>query len=483
MNNVQGEEFTTGQPIVVYEGATATSYGSTTITSSATYDDKYAGNIVEIQQYNHGMQADTNVVTLANVEPDTAPILLDDFLDVNDQVISVANTTPFASFNGISTAQGYVKINNEIIFYNSITAPNQLGIGTRGVDGTIVRTHGVGDIAYKYELNGVDLRRINTGHNMTNITALSDAREIDSYYLEIDRGSLSNGDSQVSFTKEQNVGGENIFASQNYQFDTVIPQFSVLTPSDSTTISAQVRTVSGTSAGGGEVPFIDQGYEPVTINEPNKLSSPRLVCSRINENTRLTGLPLNRSFTLGIRMQTDDPNLSPVVDTLNATVIYQRSRLNKPIDDYVKDGRSNATTGDPHSSVYISNRVDLKNPATSLKVLVAAYRDASADFRVLYQLFREDGSETELAYELFPGFDNLNDTDGDGFGNQVIDPAKNSGKPDAFVSPSNADQFKEYQFSVDDLDEFTGFKIKIVSSGTNEALSPRFKDFRALALA
>ena len=48
---------------------------------------------------------------------------------------------------------------------------------------------------------------------------------------------------------------------------------------------------------------------------------------------------------------------------------------------------------------------------------------------------------------------------------------------------STADQFKEYQFSVDDLDEFTGFKIKIVSSGTNEALAPRFKDFRTLALA
>ena len=114
---------------------------------------------------------------------------------------------------------------------------------------------------------------------------------------------------------------------------------------------------------------------------------------------------------------------------------------------------------------------------------VAAYRDSSADFRVLYQLFRQDGSETELSYELFPGFDNLNDTDGDGFGDQVIDPSKNSGKPDAFVSPSIADEFKEYQFSVDDLDEFTGFKIKIVSSGTNEALAPRFKDFRTIALA
>ena len=47
----------------------------------------------------------------------------------------------------------------------------------------------------------------------------------------------------------------------------------------------------------------------------------------------------------------------------------------------------------------------------------------------------------------------------------------------------NDDEFKEYQFSVDDLESFTGFKIKIVSSGTNEAESTRFKDLRVIALA
>ena len=118
------------------------------------------------------MQADTNLVTLANVEPDTPPILLTDFLDVDDQVISIANTEAFATFNGISTAQGFIQINNEIIFYNSVQ-PNQLGIGTRGVDNTIIRTHDVGTVSRKYELNGYDLRRINTDHNMTNISALS----------------------------------------------------------------------------------------------------------------------------------------------------------------------------------------------------------------------------------------------------------------------------------------------------------------------
>ena len=482
LNNVQGEEFTSGQPIVVYEGSTATSYGSTTITSSATYDDKFTGNVIEVDHYNHGMTASTNLVTISDVVADTNPIVVTDAIDVDDLVISVASTTPFASFNGISTSRGFVKINSEIIYYDSIGV-NQLGIGTRGVDGTVVRTHDTNSVAFKYELNGFDLTKINTNHNMPTTTALVNANDIDRYYLEINRGGQASGDSQVSFTAEQNVGGNNIFASQNYQFNQIFPQFNVFTPSDSTTLEAQIRTVSGTSAGGGEAPFIDQGYENVTLNQPNRLNTPRLVCSRINETTRLTDLPLNRSFTIGVLFQSSDENLSPILDTMNGTIIYQRARLNSPIQDITKDGRSERTSGDPHAGVYISQRVDLKNPATSLKVIVGAYRDSSADFRVLYQLFRSDGADTELAYELMPGFDNMNDTDGDGFGDQVIDVSKNTGRPDAFVPASAEGVFRDYQFTADNLDEFTGFKIKIVFSGTNEAFAPKLKDLRVLALA
>ena len=209
LNNVQGEEFTSGQPLVVYEGSTAASYGSTTITSSAIYDDKYAGNVLEIEHYNHGMHADTNLVTLANIAPDSNPITLTDFLDVDDQIISVASTTPYATFNGISTTRGFVKINSEIIYYDSIGV-GQLGIGTRGVDGTVVRTHDVNSITKKYELNGFDLSSINRDHYMSNNTTLSGLKDIDRYYLEINRGSLASGDSQVSFAKEQNIGGDDI---------------------------------------------------------------------------------------------------------------------------------------------------------------------------------------------------------------------------------------------------------------------------------
>jgi hypothetical protein len=115
--------------------------------------------------------------------------------------------------------------------------------------------------------------------------------------------------------------------------------------------------------------------------------------------------------------------------------------------------------------------------------LLSAYRHSSADFRVLYQLFRVDSTGVEQAFELFPGYDNLRDTDDDGYGDTIIDVTKNSGRADSFVAPNKDGEFSEYQFSIDELEQFTGFRIKIVASGSNEAYTPKFKDLRVIALA
>ena len=157
--------------------------------------------------------------------------------------------------------------------------------------------------------------------------------------------------------------------------------------------------------------------------------------------------------------------------------------MHTPIDDYALDARVKLNSNDPHAGVYISNRVDLKQPATSLQVIISAQKSESADFRVLYKLFNSEVSEGEQSYDLFPGFDNLLDTDGDGFGDEVIDAARNSGRPDAKVASSTANEFIEYQFTAENLPEFTGFVIKVVFSGTNEAEAPRLSDLRAIALA
>ena len=53
---------------------------------------------------------------------------------------------------------------------------------------------------------------------------------------------------------------------------------------------------------------------------------------------------------------------------------------------------------------------------------------------------------------LFPGYNNLKDTDGDGYGDVVIDATLNNGTSDAFVRASNDGEFLEYQFSADNFE-------------------------------
>ena len=337
----------------------------------------------------------------------------------------------------------------------------------------------------RYELNGINLRRINKTHASTAI--INNPKTVDEFYLSIDRAAedtkRDTGDDLVSFTNENSVGGADIHSTRNLQYSTVEPRMNVITPGESTTISAKIRTVSGTSAGGNEQSFLDKGYESVEIDQLNKLSTARMLASKVNETSRLTAMPKNKSFTYALDLTSGDSNLSPVVDVDNMAIILGRSRLNNPIGDQPSDGRVNSTSGDPHSGVYVTQRVDLKQQATSLKVLVASCRHSSADFRVLYQLFRSDSSEIDQSFELFPGYDNSLDTDGDGFGDVGISSVRNSGLPDAKVLASDENEFLDYQFTADELDPFTGFRIKVVMSGTNEAQPPRFKDLRVIALA
>ena len=106
-----------------------------------------------------------------------------------------------------------------------------------------------------------------------------------------------------------------------------------------------------------------------------------------------------------------------------------------------------------------------------------------ADFRVFYRLFSADSSEVSQTYRPFPGFKNMVDENGDGFGDTAIDLALSDGRPDTFVASNQYGRFSEYQFTANDLEQFTGFVIKIVMISTNESFPVTLKDFRAFALA
>ena len=84
-------------------------------------------------------------------------------------------------------------------------------------------------------------------------------------------GSPNNDDDLLCFTDQKSVGGSRIFASQNVQYNSILPRFNFITPGNNTSLTSRIRTVSGTSASGSETSFIDQGYEPVELNQINKL--------------------------------------------------------------------------------------------------------------------------------------------------------------------------------------------------------------------
>ncbi len=486
LTDVQGEAFS---GTMVHYGAgndtrtVATNVNvKTTAGASSQNGTLFSGNKIQITQYNHAHHSAINKVRIKGVKPDTIITQTTQTITADATVVSIADTTPFASFNGITTFTGQALLGEEIVTY--VLGEGSLTL-TRAQEGTNAFPHLEGTDIQTYENSGMSLVGINT-----TFTVSSDPVELDTYFVEVNRSlfsdpqrNLTTGTQQISFTNEKAFGGNNIQISQNHQFSTLSPQFNVITPGKTTRVNASVRTVSGTSAGGNEVSFIDQGFEPTTLNGTTFFPNPRLVASKINEDARLEDLPRKKSLTLAVDMATDDPNLSPALDVKNAIFVLGRNKINKPITDYSTDSRTRQLKNDPHGSIFVSNIVRLNQPATSLKVLVGASVEPDADFRVFYRLFSNDSTEVSQTYRAFPGFRNLKDIDGDGFGDEIIDLGLNDGSADAFVPPNRLNEFSEYQFSVDNLEQFEGFVIKIVMNSTNESQPVKLKDFRAIALA
>ena len=500
LSNVQGQfggsgsgkEFAVGAAVSYYSDAsTIVSAAGTNILSSSSDGGVYSGDYFKVDHFNHGMYSTTNKLVVDNIKSDVPTTVLSSQLNVDQtSTISVASTSNFVTFEGKNVSgsyPGYVKIGNEVIKYEGVgSGILNISSNGRGIDNTIAINHFIDTDVEKYEFGGVSLRRVN---GIT--TSIASPVDIDSYHVRIDRSSnkgtsrlndgSSAGDPQLSFNDEKLIGGDNVTASQNIMYDAVNPIYGILTPGSTTSVTGQIRTVTATSVSGNEVSFNDSGYQQIQLNELNSLNSVRMVASEANQNEYLTSLPRKKSFTTAIVFNSNDPNsaLSPILDLNQARTEFNLSRLNNPIDDYSSDSRVNSILFDPHASVYYSNINTLKNPASGLKVIIAAERPGDSDFRVLYTTIKADSSEISQSYELFPGYNNLKETT-EGF--LVVDQSKNSGLPDTKVKASLDGEFLEYEFTVENLDLFTGYGIKIVMNSSNQAQAPRLADLRVIAL-
>ena len=465
-----------------------------------------AGGIVEISDglhikvnhKNHGMNSNQNLVAISNVSSDLKPTkLFTDYAsssteDISIESVSIANFDTFENVSVGATNPGYIRIEDEIISYtgvNSTSSPPKLTGITREIDQTKSFNYSAGSLVYKYELSGVSLRRINKTHDLSDST-VSSTIDLDFYNIKLDMSdqnftmtdrSSSSGYPKLFLNETKSTGGSKINASQNIPFEIVKPIVQTMTLRG-TNVNASARTVSGSSIGGNEISFIDQGFEQINLNATNYLETPRIISSKVNESQKLSTLPANKSFTLNVNLSTTNAYVSPVIDLDRVGMIFTSNRVNNPISDYVNDDRVSTLKDDPSSFVYATKPISLETPASSIKVFMTAYVNTQNDIRGFYSI--TDDPNEELIYYPFPGYNNLTSN------GEILNLSNSDGLSDKKVSKvdtvgfdSEILDFREYEFTIDNLPSFRYFGIKLVGTSTNQAYPPRIKDLRVIALA
>tara|TARA_E500000318_G_scaffold71664_1_gene66348 strand:+ start:4635 stop:7145 length:2511 start_codon:yes stop_codon:yes gene_type:complete len=408
-----------------------------------------------VKHGDHGMYSTSNNVTITGVSSGISTTL--------DGAITATSTsltlTSSSGFPGSGTA--FVKINNEII--SGTISGTTISSLTRGAGSTTAASHVDDSTVELYMINSVPLTEINTTH--TDISNIN----IDSYTI-----TLSTSPSVSGGSTDAEVGGANVYATENYRFETGKTIIESVELPD-TSITLNLKKTTGTSPAGTETSFIkDSTSSVITLNENFKLDSTAIVCSRINELNELGGAS---SLEFPIELSTTNENLSPVIDLDRASFIAVSNRINdiETSSDVYPTANFVASTeprGDNNSAIYLTKSVVLENPATALKVFFAAQKHSSADIKIMYRIKPQNSDEDfeDLGFVYF-------NTDG---------------SPDGGITNSLDDNdFREYFYTagVDDdgngtaLEEFKQFQIKIILQSTDAANPPRIRDLRAIALA
>jgi hypothetical protein len=489
VDNVQGD-FTTGVgKTIQYEGVGVGTTGlngtGVEVLEIITETD---GLHIKIDHKNHGMYSNNNLVIISNAQSDVKPTKLSiQYAADSTGSISVDNSSSFSTFENVgvgTTNAGYLLIGDEVISYTSASGGVISGTIVRG---TNPKTYPTGTPVYKYELNGISLRRINKTHDLNNVT-VSNPITFDSYTIKLDTSvntgiarSTSSGYPTLYANQTKSTGGYNTRATQNMPFEIITPLVQNLTV-QGTSLSAEVRTVTGSSISGTEIAFTDVGFEPIIINAPNYLDSTRIIASKVNENSKLTNLPGNKSMNMRLTLGTVNTRLSPVLDTQRISAILTSNRVNSVITNYATDPRVDSIDEDPSAFQYISKEINLENSASSIKIILDAHINLYSDIRAFYAI--SESSNFNPIFIPFPGYTNIN-TKG-----EIINIEDSDGSSDNFVSLSNSIGFtspeldyKERTFTENELPQFRSYRIKLVMTSTNQVYVPRVKNLRVITLA
>jgi len=425
-----------------------------------------SSTVMKILHPAHGMYSTSNNVEIRNASSGLSTTLNGQISKVATSLVLDPSVTGGSSVTGFEASNEsskiYLKIGDEIM-KGTLSSLNVTNI-SRAQGTTTAVAHADNVTVELYQINKTPLTEINKVHNaIANIN-------LNSYTINLTNAPSVSGSSDTA-----DVGGNFVFASENYRYETIKTVVTTVN-FPQTNVGLTLASTSGTSPSGTETSFTKLAKEEISLllNEPTDLDRTNIVASNVNEELEMSS---RKSLEVKFSLTSTATNLSPVIDLEDASVVLTANDINSvnsssdvyPTTDFVD---STESSGDQNACIYITKKVALENPATSIRVNFAANKLASADIKVLFKILRSDDSFDfdELGYEFF----------------------NSTGSPDTTVNSSlNTSDFQEYKYSAgvkDDgigatLGEFSQFAIKIVMQGTNAAQPPRIKDLRVLALA
>jgi hypothetical protein len=262
------------------------------------------------------------------------------------------------------------------------------------------------------------------------------------------------------------IGSNAVTATQNRLFDVVnLGGIQTVTVPD-TNIEYYIRTTTGKTLHGSETEFnlTTAANKVAVVNNDNiSWTAPQVIVSEINEtNESISG---GKSFYTQLEMSTTNTKLSPVLDTQRMSAFTISNRINNPTSsntpDFVDDV---ASTGSSSAAIYCTKTVGLENKSKALDIRLTANVRATSEIEMFY---KTSGPDEERK-----------------IGDISWTPFNTDGSPDSSITPAEDDfTFREYQYSANDINDFTSFQLKIVMKGTNSSYPPVLRDMRGIALA
>ena len=424
---------------------------------------------IRVFHSNHGMQSGLNYVKMSGVISEVADttINMGGGFDTTSTSLTVTDASQFHTTIGGSAVSssnlGFIRIRgtqedgsgDEIIAYEGISGNvitiNSSGRNHNGTSGSGTGfAHANNAVVECYNFDGIPLTLINTTHNSTTGGLIS-LNSPHSYNLKITNKTATSGITG---------GGTNVVVSQNVPWDALTPQIqSQLEPR--TSMVARALGTSGTSCGPfpagttAETSFIkDTIYEDITIGEENYFTNTKVIANELNEINRMNS---TKSFTMELNLSSEVSHLSPVIDLTRCSIITHANQYNNI--------EPTAGIGGECAGNYITKVAQLEKSATGLKVMLAANTFEQSKIVVMFKLVPVGfaGNLDELEFRYFNG----------------------TGVPDIgrLIPQNDLETFTDYEYTVEDTDEFDGFQIKISLLGYDQPYIPRVRDFRGIALA